>query len=497
MASKQIHVLASHEPDLDPRIDWVARFAAKILHVNVYGMADISRPGPTLDAKNGYQIERLTRSFRGIFSFGLVACRCFAREPFFWLILMMGVVLAPVVVLRLLINGFAAIVRKLMAVLRWLIPKGVKDFLKPVVRQLSFPFVISSRKLARFAWISRHFLTTAITLFRGVEAKTRPDVVYCNDLDTLFAGAMLKWRFGCKLIYDAHEFWAHSDPASPWWEVRFFLWYEKKLLTHVDAAFTVNHLLAEQMQAALDHPFHSLPNCEPLAPAVSPHIWRLDDSRQTMSPQHTSSLDEIAQGRVRFLFQGQFAPERGILELLHVWKRVAPEKAVLFLRGPDNQHKAPCVELARELGILDKSVFFLEPILETELVSAASEVDIGIIPYKPVTINYRYCCPNKLSQYMQAGLAILANNSEFVKATIDRYQCGLTYSIEDAEGTLAVINRLINEEPFRHACQRQSRAMFVKEFNWEEQSRTLYEVCARLVDLETAPASAAAMERVA
>ena len=109
---------------------------------------------------------------------------------------------------------------------------------------------------------------------------------------------------------------------------------------------------------------------------------------------------------------------------------------------------------------------------------------MGIIPYKAITINYRFACPNKLSQYMQAGLAILANNLDFVRYVIDRYQCGLTYDVNDPDNFLRVINRLVDDVPFRQACQERARKMAMTEYNWENVSQPLYDTCARLVGLE-------------
>lgn len=454
MASKRIYVLASHEPNLDPRIDWVARYAADVFDVAVFGLADHTRPALASDSRNGYRIQRLTRSWRHGASLGWAICGCFGREPFFWLALLRCVLFTPIFVFAWCLNKAAA-----------RMPAFARTKMWPPVRALARP-----------VWMARHFLVSSITLFCGIKNRVRPDLLYCNDLDTLLVGILLKHKFGCRLIYDAHEYWAHIDPASPRWEVRFFQWYERTLLSFVDAAFTVNTLLAQKMATDLGRPYLSLPNCEPVSHA---RVRKPDANRTSME----NAVDGKASERVRFLFQGQFAPERGIIELIQVWTQVSPEKAALFLRGPDNEDKAACIALAEQLGILNKSVYFLEPILETELVDAAASFDVGVIPYKPATVNYRYCCPNKLSQYMQAGLAILANHLDFVKATVEQYDCGLTYHSDNLDGALLAINRLIEDAAFRKTCQTHARLAVVKDFNWQVQSQELYRICAQLAEL--------------
>jgi hypothetical protein len=85
---------------------------------------------------------------------------------------------------------------------------------------------------------------------------------------------------------------------------------------------------------------------------------------------------------------------------------------------------------------------------------------------------------------MQAGLAILANDLDYVKHIIDRYQCGAVYTSNEPDTCLKSINQLINDADFRIACQKQAKLMAIQEFNWQCQSRSLYDTCARLLNLK-------------
>lgn len=476
MPPTRLYVLASHEPNRDPRVDWVARFAADRWQTVVFGMAEPQRPEYGSEQRHGYRIERLTRSSTGLALFLWTLARTAAGRQL-WPALLAGMVASPLVLIPWLARTLGRSI--LVPLARLAVPKPWR----PALRRRFIPDPLERRLRAMDTWRSRkvflvrHFLTTSATLHREIHRAPPPGLLYCNDLDTLLGGVVLKARFGCKLVYDAHEFWAHADPLAPWWEVRFFLFLERTLLRRVDAAFTVSHLLADKMRLALDHPFMTLPNCAPL-----------DDAPASRSAHTDREIETLGEGRVRFLFQGGFAPARGIEELLMIWRHVAPEKAVLFLRGPDNPDRARYVDFARVLGLLDRTVFFLEPILESDLVARAAAADVGVIPYTAATINYRYCCPNKLSQYMQAGLAILANEHlEFLRDALDRYQCGLTYDAHDEARALAAVNRLIDDAALREVCQRRSRSTVGDEYNWQRQSVTLYKTCERLLAAPARP----------
>jgi hypothetical protein len=87
-------------------------------------------------------------------------------------------------------------------------------------------------------------------------------------------------------------------------DVRVFSAIERFLIGNADAVVTVNPLLAEVMREIYDlRLVRSVPKAEP---------WMEGRSRGAPG----SAMERLAQGRVRFLFLGRLAPERGIDELM-------------------------------------------------------------------------------------------------------------------------------------------------------------------------------------
>ncbi len=232
------------------------------------------------------------------------------------------------------------------------------------------------------------------------------DIIHCNDLDTLLVGIVAKVRFGSRVVYDAHEFYPESHVGGRWLDTRLLTALERFLIRKADAVVTVNPMLAEVMRRVygLAH-VYSVPNAE----------WWIEPGDR--SP-FRSRMTSAARGRVKVLFQGRFADGRGIEELLEGWTQVDGDRAALFLRGPDNTSRRSAIEQARTLALLDRSVFFLDPVPEDMLVSAAAEADIGVIPYRPLIRNDQFSCPNKLSQYLHAGLMVVTNDLPYVKSVI-------------------------------------------------------------------------------
>jgi glycosyltransferase involved in cell wall biosynthesis len=185
-------------------------------------------------------------------------------------------------------------------------------------------------------------------------------------------------------------------------------------------------------------------------------------------------MDEFAGGRCKFLFQGRFSPGRGIEELIRAWAKVDGTRAALFLRGPDNMWRRSAMKLAAELGLLDSSVYFLDAVTEDRLIGAAAEADVGIIPYRPLIINDRLCCPNKLSQYLHAGLMVVANNLPFVKSVIADARAGLSYDSAKLESLIEVVDRIVADGELRRRSQENALRYARERFNWQVEGEKLY-----------------------
>ena len=338
----------------------------------------------------------------------------------------------------------------------------------------------------------RHVVISSAALWRGIVAARLDEqtIVHCNDLDTLLIGVMARRAYGCKLVYDCHEFLPHAWPDATRWNRWLLGRYEGWLIRFADNVFSVNPLLAaEIMNAYRGIEVQSVPNAAPLG-----------DERMNSTGDATGDRRAAAgcAGRPRpleFLFQGGFGPGRGIEELIRAWQAVNPNDAVLLLRGNDHAHKASCVGLAESLGLKDVSVFFPPPVRENCLIATAATADIGVIPYMPTILNFRYCCPNKLSQYMQAGLPVMAGNTAYVGQILAESGAGLCYDATDPESIVATVRRLVQDEDLRRRC-RQNAARFVREtFHWQAQSKPLYQAYRRLAGLREVQEDDLAMTR--
>ena len=466
-------MICSHEPMMDPRVRWEAEYAAKEFDVTVLGFNRPGTPLPAREERDGFVLTRLDHVDGGVRAFllGLLEVTTSRMQR------------RVVAVSLLPLYPLAVISEVLARLFLWLGRAAGRAAVRNLAT-IRVPFQLflrPARELRRSSAIWRYYVLKALlrvqfgppvaVLWQHISDQgMRPDVVHCNDLDTLVVGLLAKRRFGSRVVYDAHEFYPHSYPDGTWVDRYFWSWIERRLIRRVDHTVTVNPLLATEMAKA-----YALAQVGSVANA-EPWVERRSAFRSF------SSMDRLARGRVKFLFQGRFTDGRGIEEIVSAWSKVDTRRAALFLRGPANPWRQRFMELSANEGTLDSSVFFLDAVTEEELVEAAAEADVGIVPYRPLIMNDRLACPNKLSQYMHAGLMVLSNDLPYVRSVLEQSGAGLCYTSNDMRTFVELVDRIASDESLRETSRARARKFARETFNWQRESQSLYECYRRLSD---------------
>ncbi len=441
----RVLMLCAHEPMMDPRVKWAAASAAQSFDVTVLGFNNAADSLPELQQTDGYRLIRLPHHHVSLVAYPRAFVE--AIPLVFW-----PVVLALLPVLALLL-AIVVLPLALMRVGRKMLPGHATQ-----ASRAPNPGSLRAR-ISYVANLMRMQFGPPVRWFNDyIEAlPDKPDTIHCNDLDTLLVGVLARNRHGCRVVYDAHEYYPHCDPHGRWLDVWIFSVIEWLLLRSTDGMVTVNAPMAEQMSAAYGHrPIYAVPNAEPRA-------------KELVVPMRTA-MSDLAGGRLKCLVQGRYSAKRGLEELIEAWSLVDPMKAALFLRGPENEHSRRGRDLAARLGLLDRSVYFLAAVTEDELVPAAAEADVGIIPYLSDFVIYEYACPNKLAQYMHAGLMVVSNDLAYVRSVIEWGRVGLTYRVGESGALAAVIHRIADDPELLCGYKRASVDFARDIFNWQAYS---------------------------
>lgn len=284
------------------------------------------------------------------------------------------------------------------------------------------------------------------------------DVVHAHDLNTLPAAALVARATGAQLIYDAHELFPETSTLSAR-EQRVWRWLEPRLIRRADRVVTVCDSIAEELarRYGIAKPGVLL-NCPPARAAVQPAASPL---------RAAAGLDGESELRL-ILYQGGFAPNRGLAELILAAHEI--DGAMLVLMG----WGAIEAELARlvETEGLSSRVRMLPPVPTDELHVWTAGADIGVIPYQPVGLNNFYSTPNKLFEYLAAGVPIAATRLPEIARIVDGHRIGATFDAVEPVAIAAAINRLLADEQSR--VQMRERALATApQYTWERQANEL------------------------
>jgi glycosyltransferase involved in cell wall biosynthesis len=223
-------------------------------------------------------------------------------------------------------------------------------------------------------------------------------IYVANDLDTLPFVARIAKKKKAKLIYDAHEFYVESDVAHTQMYKVILRAYERRYISYADVVVTINPSISEKLA----------------------DIYKLEKKPEVIynipkTNLFSTSTTSTKNGIVSLVYSGRFVKDRGLPELVLAMEHLS-NKFVLYLQGygPLEPELKGLVDSHK----LNQKVIFVEPVQMHDTVDSLRSYDIGVIPYQPVNVNNYLCTPNKIFEYMQAGLVIVCSDLPELKRII-------------------------------------------------------------------------------
>ncbi|MDP4290067.1 MAG: glycosyltransferase [Bacteroidota bacterium] len=266
----------------------------------------------------------------------------------------------------------------------------------------------------------------------------RESLLVSNDLDTLLPNRIVQKLKKIPLVYDAHEYFT----GVPELETRPFvqkIWkkIERKIIPSIQYMVTVNDSIAALYNREYGVEPLVVRNI-PLAPKPGA-CNRL--TREDMG---------LPEGKRIILLQGAgINVNRGAEEAVLAMRFI--EEALLLIIGEGDV--IPALKSIVEANNLSDKVRFMPRQPFEQLYSFTLLADIGITFDKGTNLNYRFSLPNKLFDYLQAGLPVLASPLPEIKKIIDRFGCGAMIESHDPKHIATSIIRMLNDEPFLKRCR--------------------------------------------
>lgn len=298
----------------------------------------------------------------------------------------------------------------------------------------------------------------------GVDA----DVYHANDLDTLSICGSIAGRKGSKLVYDSHELWLESSrflsATHPFNKIRLRR-IERKYLPQADAVIAVTPLRGRKMQQM----YPEMKNLEivenaPVSIRTLPVAGKL------------RSMIDVSPDTVIALYQGVICPERGLEELLEA-ARLTQNPLLKFVVIGMDAWNGTLQKMAERMGLSGK-VVFLPAVPSEELPEITVDADMGFILFRNTCLNHYYSLPNKLYEYMMAGVPVVSSNFPELNRVISQVKNGVTVDPESPGEIAAAVEKLAANPDLLKTMREKGRAAALQRYNWGPQGeklRKLYE----------------------
>jgi glycosyltransferase involved in cell wall biosynthesis len=316
------------------------------------------------------------------------------------------------------------------------------------------PFYKSSAKIP---WLL--FKVTRILLGILTVVLASADIYHASDITALpacYLAARLRRK---PLIYESYELPLVDQRTKRQPIIRSVsVWLLRLMLPYCSSVIMVSPPLVEEMQHLYGGPgavvIRSVPNYQ-----VAPTSDRL---------RRTLGLD--AATRIA-LYQGYVQPNRGLDLLVHAAKFLAPETVIVVMG--DGPSKSSLAELVAQEGMGDR-VKLLPLVPYTELLSwtASASIGLNVLPpdYSP---SIYFCLPNKLFEYLMAGLPVLTSHLPAVVEVLRQYDVGQVVDSLDPKAVAEAINALLADKEALMRMRANALAAARDTLNWEAESQRL------------------------
>ncbi len=283
---------------------------------------------------------------------------------------------------------------------------------------------------------------------RGLRDLPRPDVVIASSPHPFAAvnGYRLARKYDAKFIFEVRDLWpltivevgGHS-PRHPL--VRTMAWAERLGYEHCDHTVSLlggakDYMVAHGLDA---RKFVYVPNgIDGQVPQTNVEPLPAEHSQVIQNLKH--------QGKLIVLYSGSHGVVNALDNVVVAARLFSDESRVHFLLVGQGPEKESLQKRAQQAGL--PNITFLPPVARSQMAALTQAADLGYLGLQKKDL-FRYgVSPNKLFEYMAAGLPILFA-IDTIHDEVAEAQCGFPIPAEDPQA-LADALRRISQMPRDH-----------------------------------------------
>ena len=298
--------------------------------------------------------------------------------------------------------------------------------------------------------------------------RLKADIYHIHDPELLPWGLFLHWVSRKPVIYDSHEYLREDISTKHWIPrairgplARFADWFEKRVAKRLSGVVTVTEDMGERFK-----PFQA-------RVAVVRNLPPSSARPEVMDVERAPDV----------VYAGLLNAARG-LDILFETSRMVherhPETRFRMVGTVEWHDVDPALQAKAEDEWQAVGVDFVGTVPFEEVAPLLAHGSIGWLPRSPHDLNNLLAWPNKLVEYMAAGLPIVASDLPTQAAVIAEARCGVVVEALSARAHAEAICELLeNPERARSLGEAGLEASRTK-FTWEADAAKLQQLYSEL-----------------
>ena len=266
------------------------------------------------------------------------------------------------------------------------------------------------------------------------------DLVQCCGLATLLVGVFVKrMSKEVHIVYDSTELSIERYKG-----LKRFMWGRIQQFALKYCEYVIH---AETHRAEYFKNSYNLPERQIVVIGNYPRLNQMTMKMEIRKP-------------IRFIYLGIISKGRHYEDVVLAFSKLKMEYRLDIIGpGPRNY-----IQKITNLVKSSNYIQTLPPIRNEEVYSFLEHYDVGLAFYENTNLNNYYCAPNKIYDYIRAGLPVISNNYPGLVDVIEKNRIGVCVAEVTAESISKAIDSILSEEMFRNITDE-----LKKKFSWEAQ----------------------------
>ncbi len=283
----------------------------------------------------------------------------------------------------------------------------------------------------------------------------KADVYVANDLDTLWPNRFVSRLRRKPLVYDTHEIFTEvPELVNRPFKQKLWRILESRIFPKLTHVMTVNESIAAWYEKRYG-----------VCPKVVRNMPRLNVPPPAMLTRTEAGLPA---DKAIILMQGaglniQRGAEEAVLAMQYL------QDAVLLIIGSGDV--LPVLKELVKTHQLEEKVIFTGKLPPDELRARTRLADIGLTLDKDTNLNYRYSLPNKIFDYIHAGIPVLASDLPEVKRIVNDYGVGQVTATHDPEKIAEALQQMLHSP--MHETWKKNALAAAAELCWEKEEEVI------------------------